>query len=320
MDFRRYDHLVRHGGTEVEGIDIGVVHLFPKLDGTNAHVWLQNGAVKFGSRGRVLDGADNAGFRAWGERQGNLYTLLTQHPTWHIYGEWLVPHTIKQYRDEAWRRFWAFDVWCHEREEYLSFDHYGPALEQHGVDLVKPLAIVTNPGPEQLQRFLETNTELMQDGAGPGEGIVLKQYGWRNKFGEQPWAKMVRNDFKERNREAFGVNELDGSFQVELAIAHECATKALVDKTRAKIENDMLNTADPDGTLKLANLDWGQAWLNERPQRGKLIPRLIQTVFHDVVTEELWDALKRHKDPVINFKRLRGFVTAQVKTHAGELF
>ncbi|KKL61905.1 hypothetical protein LCGC14_2190600, partial [marine sediment metagenome] len=35
-----------------------------------------------------------------------------------------------------------------------------------------------------------------------GEGIVLKNYQWENRWGEQPWAKIVRNEFKEENKRA----------------------------------------------------------------------------------------------------------------------
>ncbi len=37
--FRRYNHVERLGHYKVDGIDIGKVHIFPKLDGTNSSVW-----------------------------------------------------------------------------------------------------------------------------------------------------------------------------------------------------------------------------------------------------------------------------------------
>jgi hypothetical protein len=38
--FIKYMHLERFGNDEVEGIEIGTTYVFPKLDGTNAQVWL----------------------------------------------------------------------------------------------------------------------------------------------------------------------------------------------------------------------------------------------------------------------------------------
>ena len=40
MQFTKYQHLERLGTTEVEGIEVGEVYVFPKLDGTNASVWV----------------------------------------------------------------------------------------------------------------------------------------------------------------------------------------------------------------------------------------------------------------------------------------
>lgn len=62
--FIKYPHLERYGNEEVEGIEIGTTYVFPKLDGTNAQLWMdENGTVCGGSRNRVLSiHNDNAGF------------------------------------------------------------------------------------------------------------------------------------------------------------------------------------------------------------------------------------------------------------------
>lgn len=40
MEFRKYQHVERFGTSEVEGIDLGTCYIYPKIDGTNASVWL----------------------------------------------------------------------------------------------------------------------------------------------------------------------------------------------------------------------------------------------------------------------------------------
>lgn len=64
MEFLKYQHLERFGTTEVENIELGKTHVFPKIDGTNASVWLdKNGNIQAGSRKRHLSlDSDNAGF------------------------------------------------------------------------------------------------------------------------------------------------------------------------------------------------------------------------------------------------------------------
>lgn len=311
--FRKYDHVERYGHPDTEGIDIGRVHVFPKLDGTNASAWIgADGLVDAASRRRrITPEDDNAGFAAWVQsdecgRAEVLRSTLESHPNWILYGEWLVPHTLKTYRGDAWRRFWIFDVYDREMGRYVAYEQYSPALS--GLDLIEPLFIVTNPSEQQIRGAVESNTYLILDGQGAGEGIVLKNYDWSNKYGRQPWAKIVRNEFREENRRAFGTAEKNGSFQVEAAIAEEFVTPALVDKTRAKIRLDIANetSASPDHV--------------EHVHRGRVIPQLLGRVFHDIVAEETWGFIKKHKNPTVDFKRLRSHVTERVKACASDLF
>jgi hypothetical protein len=297
-DFRKYDHVERLGHDEVEGIDLGTVYVFPKLDGTNASIWRRSPhLLGAGSRNRLLsDDSDNHGFHQWVQKQDNIREFLELFPNWTLYGEWLVPHTLKTYRSDVWRRFWVFDVYDWELGRYLSFDEYATTLHDAGIDVIFPLAKFNNPSEEQLRKEVEMNTYLIDDGCGAGEGIVIKNYDWRNKFGRQPWAKIVRNEFKESNKLAFGVTEKHGEFQVEAAVAEEFVTKALVDKTRAKIVAEGCN------------------------DRKILIPRLLQTVFYDVVREDCWTFVKKHKYPVIDFKKLQRHCILWTKKHAEDLF
>ncbi len=311
-EFRKYDHVERIGHSDVSDLLLGTVHVFPKLDGTNASVWLDdNGAFQAGSRTRTLLSldADNAGFLA-AMRGHSVLKVLEERPCWHIYGEWLVPHTLKTYREDAWRKFWVFDV--HDGAKYLPFDYYAPILMDHDVDFIMPLCTITNPSVSNLEREVEQNTYLIADGAGVGEGIVIKNYAWMNKHGRQPWGKIVRNEFKEDNRKAFGTPEKDGEFQVEFAIAEEFVTTTLVEKERAKILLDIANQ-QPVVPERIKEL--------EETHRSKIIPQLLGRVYHCIVVEELWMALKKHKaHQVIDFKKLRACCIHRTKALSQDLF
>ena len=196
--------------------------------------------VRCVSRTRTLsEEADNAGFFRWVHELENRKKFdevrLGGGASWQIYGEWLVPHTLKTYRADAWRRFYVFDVYDNSKDRYLSYDEYEPTIKGAGLDVIEPLCIFTNPSEAQLQREAEQNTYLILDGAGCGEGIVVKNYLWQNQWGGQPWGKIVRNEFKEENKRAFGTTEKHGEWQVEADIAEQYVTEALVIKTRAKI-------------------------------------------------------------------------------------
>ena len=336
MSFRKYDHVERLGHDEVEGIDLGEVYVFPKLDGTNASVWIEysppddDGPVMpeicSGSRTRTLaEGADNAGFRNWvlDDDTWPLWQGLIRiggGTMWTLYGEWLVPHTLKTYRLDAWRRFWIVDVYDNQKGCYLPFDDYAAELNRIGFDVVEPLCIITNPSEAQLRKEVDANTYLIIDGGGAGEGIVIKNYDWTNKYGRQPWAKIVRNEFKEENKRAFGITEKTGEFQVEAAIAEQWVTQVVVEKALHKIEQDVLNNHDfgiEDQSLPNQIARRKAVLEGARPQ---IIPRLLQTVFYDLIREDLWDGLKRYQFPVVDFKRLRSHCILRTKQYAPDLF
>jgi hypothetical protein len=295
--FKKYPHLERLGHVEVEDITIGTCHVFPKLDGTNASVWLDDGQVCGGSRNRTLSlGADNAGFLAWLEQAEHVRQFVHQNPGLRLYGEWLVPHTFKQYREDAWRKFWIFDVFDETSGQFLPFEQYAERMEGYfDLNVIEPLAVIEHPADEDLLRIVESNTYLVQDGAGPGEGVVVKRYGFENRFGNTTWAKIVRNAFKEDNRREFGVHTPGATYQVEVDIAQRFVTQHLVLKERAKLEID--------GKLE-----------------KRQIPELFGRIWHCIITEEMWQILKDFKDPKIDFKQLRKYVIHYTKDFCPDLF
>lgn len=303
MNHKKYQHIERLGTDEVEGIDVGVCYVFPKLDGTNSSVWYREGSLFAGSRNRKLElGNDNAGFFNWVlQNEAVFKPYFEEHPTHRLFGEWLVPHTLKTYRDEAWRRFWIFDVFDDELELHLPYDIYNEKLMKYNLDFIAATHKIKNPAVEQLVKIVEGNTFLIKDGCGAGEGIVIKNYEYQNKYGRQTWAKLVRNEFKENNKKAFGLKEQSGIAAIESVIADKYVNKVFVAKTRAKIENEMRSNGEP-------------------VERGKLIPRLFQTCYHDLINEEIWNIMKDYKNPVIDFGKLNRFVIHYVKQHAADLF
>ncbi len=83
---------------------------------------------------------------------------------------------------------------------------------------------------------------------------------------------------------------------IEEQIALEYCTKALCEKEIAKIKLER------------------QGWTSQ------YIPQLLGVVFHSIITEEIWDILKTHKNPTINFNTLKHFVIKQIKLNLPEYF
>ena len=302
MEFRKYQHIERFGTDEVENINIGKCYIFPKIDGTNSSCWLNaDGELRCGSRNRELTlEKDNAGFYAAMIKNENIINYLKAHPTHRIFGEWLVPHTLKTYRADAWRKFYVFDVAIDNDElerglEYIPYDIYAPMLEEFGIEYIAPLRIVKNGDYEYFIHCLEVNDYLIEDGKGVGEGIVIKNYDFYNRYGRQTWAKIVRAEFKEKNRRVMGAPETE-KIMFEEKIADQYVTEALVHKEYDKIRVEC------------------NGW------SSKYIPRLLNTVFHVFIEEEMWHILKEYKNPTINFKTLNTFVIGKIKRVMPELF
>lgn len=299
--FLKYMHLERYGNEEVDGIEQGTTYVFPKLDGTNAQLWVDpEGNLKAGSRNRQLQlDNDNAGFYNAMIRDDKILSLFEGFPELRLYGEWLVPHSLKTYRDDAWRKFYIFDVYNVETGEIYHYDRYKEILDAYELDYLAPIAIVKNGTREHYEKCLEKNVFLIKDGMGVGEGIVIKNYEWQNKFGNTVWAKMITNGFKEIHHREMGAPIIGGE-TIEERIVNDYVDAHLIDKVVAKIEND--------------RVDCDMAF-NPRD-----IPRLLQTVFYDLVNEELWNIIKKHKNPKIDFAYLQRLTITKVKETRKDIF
>lgn len=297
MTFRSYMHIERFGNDEVQGIELGECYVFPKLDGTNASVWWSDG-IQAGSRKRLLSvDDDNAGFCDWvvnGDHR--LYDFFGENLGIRLYGEWLVPHTLRTYRQDAWRKFYVFDAYDDEDEKYLHYDEYQPMLEKFGIDYIPPVCVMRNATYENLLVELDNNRFLIDDGNGNGEGIVIKNYIYQNRFGRTTWAKIIANKFKENHTREMGPTVKNMKQMVETEICDEYVTKHLVDKVYAKISNE--------------NGGWN----------SKYIPRLLMTVYYDLVNEEIWNAIKKLKNHTVNFKTLNTLTIMKIKELRPELF
>lgn len=297
--FKKYQHLEKFGNTEVKDIEFGECYIFPKIDGTNASVWFEDGKVECGSRNRQLTlESDNAGFCRWVQDQVNLEDLFEAHPNIRLYGEWLVPHSLKTYRDTAWRNFYVFDVCIDDGDDvkYLKFEEYGVMLKPFGIDVIPPLVIIKNPTFERMMQACENNKFLLKENSGFGEGVVLKNYDFKNRFGRTTWAKIVTNEFKDKHVKEMGVSRINEKAMIEEAIAIEFCTKSLCEKVKAKIEND--------------RGEWS----------SKFIAQLLETVYYDIIKEESWQIIKKHKNPTINYSTLKALVIRQIKANLPQIF
>lgn len=293
MEYKGYQHIERLGTSEVEGILNGEVYVFPKLDGTNGQAWSDGDTLFVGSRKRFITPEDdNAGCAKAILENNNICNYLADHVGHHIFFEWLVPHSIKNYQIDAWRKPYVFDVAVEAEGSfvYLPYETYAPLLKSYGIIVIDPIVHLLNPTTEELMGLLENNRYLMQEDE-IGEGIVIKNYKYRNHFGRQTWAKIVRSEF--RKQKLTSKLKPVGTNEVEQTIVNKYVTETVVQKEKAKIENEV-------GTWE-----------------SKHIGRLLSTVWYTLVTEEAYHFVKTLRNPIINFKELNRLCNEKVKEILG---
>jgi len=298
MQFKKYMHVEKYGNEEVDGIDAGICSIFHKLDGSNGSLWINGDIISAGSRRRELSlENDNAGFYAHILTQDNIMEYLLKHPEHRLYGEWLVPHTIKGYTDDSWRKFYVFDVALDKSDdepEYIPYDIYKELLDDFDISYIPEICRVKNPDYEKFVELLEQCTFNIKDGES-GEGIVIKNYDFYNKYGRQVWGKIIRNEFKAKHSKAMGA-PIQGSNMVEEKIVEELLSKDFIQKEYDKIVND------------------------EGGWRSQYIPRLLGVVYYEFIKDHCWEMVKKFKNPKIDFKTLNHLVTARIKLEMKEIF
>lgn len=256
--FRHYGKVHRLGKEEVEGILEGTCYIQEKVDGANTSIWLDEaGNLKMGSRTRILGEEEFNGFVPYVEKHNGIVNLLVDHPTYRLYGEWLVRHTIA-YKETAYRKWYMFDIF--DGTNYLTTEEVNAVGEKYSIDVVPFLAKVENPTHESLQTYMGASAF-----GDRGEGIVVKNYEFINGFGDREFAKLVTESFKEDNGITFGGNNKHSDTYFEMYVVNKYMTLTRVKKIMDKLQPE----------------------LNERLDM-KHIPRIINTAYHDMLVEEIW--------------------------------
>lgn len=307
MTMIRYQHVERIDSDNISGLLEGTCHIYPKMDGSNMCAYLEDGKVRTMSRNRVIEAPEP--FASFVGENPKIGEFLRGFPGLRLYGEWMVPHTIRSYIGETWNRWFVFDVTAEDSEAvyeyeldgerrilemagrtYIPYEEYEPILRSYGIDCIPPIAIVENPTVEELERMADNDATFMMS-EGSGEGIVVKRYDFVNKFGRTEWAKLINTEYSRKR--IVRCNRGEGT--VERDITDRYVTPDLVSKECAKI-------------VEITGTD------------QNIQGRLLSTVYHCLVTEFMWDAVKRYGNPTVNFKTLRRECDIAVKEARPEIF
>lgn len=274
--FIPYPKIHRIGKEETDGILLGTCYIEEKIDGANTSIWFENGELKTASRTQIKTDGFN-GFVDCVKNNEPIKKCLSENPNYRLYGEWLVRHTIA-YNELAYKKFYLFDITIisgTETEQWLTREEVLEIGAKYGI-----------PTPKQFGRFIDPTEEEIRVYAGKtdlgdkGEGIVIKNPDFINKFGVMTYAKIVTESFKEDNSVTFGGNNKHSDTYNEVYVVNKYISLARVEKIMNKIQPTI------DKRLDLEH-----------------IPRITGTVYHDMLTEEIWEI--QDKIPSLNFQILK---------------
>jgi hypothetical protein len=241
---------------------------------------MEDGELKCASRNNELSGGFN-GFVDYVAGHTGIRTLLTENPDFRLYGEWLVRHTVA-YRETAYRQFYLFDILIDGRYEgervvgkFFDIDAVNDFADRYGILRPKLFEVIENPSAEYLQSLAGQS-----DLGDKGEGVVIKNLDFLNKFGVCEYAKIVTQTFKEDNAITFGGNNKHSDTYWEMYVVQKYMTLPRIEKIMRKLEPVVGERLDM-----------------------KHIPRITHTAYHDMLTEEIWEISKKAQS--INFKVLQ---------------
>ena len=306
--FIRYQHVEKLESASSKGLLDGTCHVFPKMDGANMCAYSEYGNVYTMSRNRTLD--EGEPFAKFVASHEGIQRFLRDFPGIRLYGEWMVPHTVKTYVPEVWNRWFVFDMYTEERDAvydvdgihlevdgrpYIPYEEYAPILDRYGIEYVPLIRVIDNPNTQELMKIADEESSWMM-AEGPGEGIVVKRYDFVNMFGRINWAKVLSARFSTYKMVSRACRyEEKGEVPVEHEIAIHFVTPDLVNKEYAKI------TESCD---------------DERSYPG----RLLSTVWYCLLTECMYDAVKKYGKPTVDFNRLKRECDMMTKMLRPEVF
>ena len=193
MSIKRVDEKVMDGFRKGDHIIVQ-----EKIDGANFCIRYdaETDSVMTFSRHNPLD-AENTlrGAWDWAQTLEKEQIKAVLGNTYALFGEWLVPHSIK-YPEEQYQKAFFFDIYDVEEEKYLHQHQVKAIVEQLGLQYVPVFFEGAFESWEQINAFVG-QTAL---GGELGEGVVVKNMDRLNDYkNKRPfYTKVVAAQFDEK--------------------------------------------------------------------------------------------------------------------------
>lgn len=270
---KKYQDIVRHGksGTHLTLEGNPQIIIQEKLDGANASFKYENGQLKCFSRNTELDESNTLrGFTVWAKDHFIDHEGLAEN--YIFFGEWLVRHKLSYGENE--NKFYLFDIYDIEKEEYLPFIKVESAAEELGLNLVPVFYEGEFQSIEHIQSFVgKSNLGEI------GEGVVVKNTSYKNKYGTQQFTKFVSDQFAEMAK----------------------TKKHNISKPKDELQEFVNSTVNKARVSKIIHKLVDEGLLKEDyaiEDMGLILKNTGTRVFEDVIKEELDELMKTLKSKI----------------------
>ncbi|MFF2886685.1 RNA ligase family protein [Paenibacillus sp. NPDC057967] len=200
VEQRKYTDIIRLGHRDSAGVVVegSYITVFEKLDGANASFRdgsglpvdaFVEGVVAYSRNTRLSPENNLRGFYEWTQQLDRTNLL----PDTIYYGEWLVKHKV-DYGQHA-GTFYLFDIYNEEDGCYAPTDFVIAEAARLGLAVAPILYAGPYVSFEHLTSLV--GRSAIASAADGGEGIVVKNVNFRDRFGRQTFVKLVSDSFRE---------------------------------------------------------------------------------------------------------------------------
>jgi len=297
-EHKKYTDIIRMGHQSTQGvINVGDwITISEKLDGSNSSFMKDEDSpidVSCYSRNQKLSDSNSLnGFYFW-----VMENISSQHeklnPNYRYFGEWLCKHKIV-YKENMYKKFYLFSIIDETTGLYLSDEIVKSEAERLGLTTVDYFYEGEYISFEHLMSFVgqSNNTEVLNT----GEGIVIKNIKYINKYGSQLFIKMVSEKFAEIQsqklpKDPSAFNEIESL--VRMVLTENRVEKILLKQVDEGLLDENFGIEDMGKILKLITSEIFNDCMKEEPELfenkemevvrkgfGKVAPQIIKQILN----------------------------------------
>lgn len=280
-EIKKYTDIIRYGkqGTQDVIKEGDYITITEKLDGANASFTLDIESalgVSCYSRNQVLTEENRLrGYYDW--IINNIVPIKVKlNPNYRYIGEWLCQHKII-YKEDVYKNFYLFSIWNEETQQYLHDDIVKSEANKLGLKTPEYFYEGQYVSFEHLMSFVGKSNLTLEPNT--GEGIVVKNSSYFDRFGKQVFVKLVSEKFAEVQKQKLPKNPNKDSIFIESI--KSVLTKARIEKLLYKLLDEQL-IAD---NYSISDM-------------GSLLKLLGGRVHEDIVKEE-FEAIKNIEENMV---------------------